>query len=740
MSVQDFHSVPALPDRARAFRWGYFSLRLLLVGVLLETAMLLPSGRDVPDRFRFREGEVARERVVAPYDFQVAKEEATLRREQERAAASVEPVFSADARISTEMLGRFAQFQEKALGAALDPDLEPAERAARIRGLGVPLSAENATALSASGRASRVLQQLGDWLHDLYDNGVVAEKRGGRIQGYAAVSLRDGATEVPRAATKLLDRRQAVEAVQSKARVAFRSDPRGVRLATQLAEYFVQPNVVYDQAETDFRRVQARDRVPATFDSVLKDQLIVDANQVVTREDLRRLRSLQSLQAARRGRTEFLYPPVARMLLMLLFIAVFVVYLRMELPAVYNDNAMLSMFTLLTVVVMVLAEVMVAGFGLSEFTVPIALAPLVVATLLEKRPALMFTLMLMVVVTAVNQLRAPFVPLAVMGGITAVYSVSRLRHRWEFGRAFLTIALANIAAILAWDLAQAASASVVLRNLMWGSVNAAAAVAMAYLLLPVVEIAFGLTSDIKLLELSDLNRPLLKRMQLEAAGTYHHSMVVGSLAEAAAEAVGANSLLARVAAYYHDIGKMEKPDYYMENELGPKRSPHDKLAPSMSALVLRSHIADGLEMARRERLPKAVQDAIPEHHGTMVMAWFYDKALRLDPTARREDYCYPGPKPKSKESAILMLADGVESASRMLDRASASRIPGLVARIIEERVHQGQLDECGLTIQDLARIREAFVRVLRGRFHVRKPYPDLKRRTRPDADLRRESG
>ncbi len=361
------------------------------------------------------------------------------------------------------------------------------------------------------------------------------------------------------------------------------------------------------------------------------------------------------------------------------------------------------------------------------------------ASLLEKRPALTFTLMLTVVAMSVSELPAQFVPVAVMGGVTAVYSVSRLRHRWEFVSAFVTMTVANLAAILAWDLARAGSIGMLARDTLWGAVGAFLSVTIAFLLLPVVERLFGLTSDITLLELSDLNRPLLKRLQLEAPGTYHHSMVVGSLAEAAAEAVGANSLLARVQAYYHDIGKLEKSEYFAENEPVSGRSLHDKLAPNLSVIVVKSHIKEGLDLARRERLPKAVRDAIPEHHGTMVMAYFYVKAQETDPNVRREDFSYPGPKPRSKETAILMLADGVEGASRALEEPTPSRIRNLVNRIVEERMHQGQLDECAITLQELARVREAFYPVLTATFHVRTPYPDeIKRKGRTESETRRE--
>src|SRR5207249_6604844 len=209
-------------------------------------------------------------------------------------------------------------------------------------------------------------------------------------------------------------------------------------------------------------------------------------------------------------------------------------------------------------------------------------------------------------------------------------------HPWHFARAFVTIALATLAATLAWALARVISTQALMGDAMGGGASAFLSVSLAFMLLPMVEHLFGLTSDITLLELSDLNRPLLKRLQLEAPGTYHHSMVVGSLAEAAAEAIGANSLLARVCAYYHDIGKLSKPEYYAENEPAFARSRHERLTPSMSTLVVRSHITEGLELARKDRLPRAVQNAIPEHHGTMVMAFFYHKALEQDPLARRE--------------------------------------------------------------------------------------------------------
>jgi len=740
MTTSDIPSSgPALPDRARTFRWGHHAARLAMVVVLLAAAAILPTGQGALERLRYREGDIARERVVAPTDFRVQKDDVTLRREQEEAALAVPPVFVVDQRARTDAAERWSAFQEHALAVVSDPAVGPRERAEKLKVLGVTLDGAAAEALAVPGRARRALTELGPWLIEALDAGVVDEKRGGFILGYRNITLRDGDLEMTAPATQFMDRREALDRIERHARTAFGADTRGVSLALAIAGPFVVPSVSYDRAETEWRRSNAKSAVPDMVGMVKKDELIVDANERVSREAVLKLRSLRNLEAARRTQTEHLYPPLARMLLMLLFISAFATYLRMELPWVFADSGMLAMFTVLTLLVLACVVAIVPMAGLSEFAVPLALAPLVVASLMEKRPALVFTLILSVLVMAVAELRAPFVAVAMMGGVTAVYSVQRLRHRWHFVRAFFAIALANTAAILAWDLARSVPAQGMVRDGMWGMLSALFATAVAFGLLPLVEQIFRLTSDITLLELSDLNRPLLRRMQLEAPGTYHHSMVVGSLAEAAAEAIGANSLLARVQAYYHDIGKLSKPEYYAENEPASSRSRHDKLTPSMSALVVKSHISEGLDMAKSQRLPRAVRNAIPEHHGTMVMAFFFHKALEADPTARREDYSYPGPRPRSKETAILMLADGVEGASRALAEPTPSRIRGLVQRIIEERVRDGQLDDANITIQELARIRESFIPVLTAIFHVRAPYPTAPRPAgKRESDLRRD--
>lgn len=256
--------------------------------------------------------------------------------------------------------------------------------------------------------------------------------------------------------------------------------------------------------------------------------------------------------------------------------------------------------------------------------------------------------------------------------------------------------------------------------------------------LPFFENIFRVTTPIKLLELSNPNQPLLRRLLLEAPGTYHHSIIVGNLAEAAAEVIGADSLLVRVAAYYHDVGKTKRPYFFVENQL-MQDNPHDKLAPTLSTLIITSHIKDGVDMASRSGLPESVINIIREHHGTTLVPYFYHKATESakEELVDEKEFRYVGPKPQTTESAIVMLADSVEAAVRSLSRPTPGRIEGLIRKIIKERLQDGQFDECDLTLKDLDAVANAFVRVLSGIYHPRIEYPDV---VQKDADTKKAQG
>jgi putative nucleotidyltransferase with HDIG domain len=266
-----------------------------------------------------------------------------------------------------------------------------------------------------------------------------------------------------------------------------------------------------------------------------------------------------------------------------------------------------------------------------------------------------------------------------------------------------------------------------LYKLGFGFTGGLVAAVMVTGIVPLIESLFRYTTNIKLLELANMNNPLLRDLMVQAPGTYHHSIIVGNLAEAAAENIGVNPLMVRVAAYYHDIGKIRKPQYFIEN-IGGQENRHDKLAPSMSALILMAHVKDGVEMARESRLGRDLGDIIRQHHGTSLMKFFYDKAKsKADPEVEQideRDYRYPGPKPQTREAALIMLADAIEAASRTLTDPTPARIQGMVQKIINNIFIDGQLDECELTLKDINNIAKSFKLVLGGIFHHRVDYPE----------------
>jgi putative nucleotidyltransferase with HDIG domain len=303
--------------------------------------------------------------------------------------------------------------------------------------------------------------------------------------------------------------------------------------------------------------------------------------------------------------------------------------------------------------------------------------------------------------------------------------VRGVQSRVKIAKAAIPIAIAYVISILFLHFLEYTFNVTILKEMAIGAVNALFSPILAMgLLIPLEQIS-GITTDLTLLELSDLNRPLLRKLALEAPGTYHHSIVVGNLAEAAAEAIGANPLLARAGAYYHDIGKIENKEYFIENQ-GNGDNIHDLISPETSASILRDHITKGLALAKKYRLPQIVSDFIPQHHGKNLMVFFYHKALKQSEsdTIDLEKFRYPGPNPQSREAAILMLADIVEAASRSLKNPELIDIKKAVDQSIEARLDEGGFDDCDLTLKDIKQIREAFIRVLSGTIHQRIEYPD----------------
>ncbi len=362
---------------------------------------------------------------------------------------------------------------------------------------------------------------------------------------------------------------------------------------------------------------------------------------------------------------------------------------------------------------------------LNVYLLPISGIAMLLVLLLNARTTLMVALIFSLVFGLATQGRFDFFLTMFLGSGLAIILLRNARKRSQLLNAGVLVGALNFLSIIFFGFYEGRVLTDILRDAAWGFGGGLLSSFLVMGLLHIFEMMFNITTNITLLELSDLNNPILKDLILKAPGTYHHSLIVGNLAEAACDAISANSLLARVGAYYHDIGKIEKAEYFSENELEPK-SRHDDLTPTMSALVITNHVKDGIEVAKKYKLPQALINFIGQHHGTSLIYFFYQRALERakdESLLKEEDFRYHGPKPQTKEAAVVLLADAVEASSRTLSDPTPAKIKELSQRIINNKFIDGQLDECDLSLKDLNKIAESFTRILTGIFHSRVEYP-----------------
>lgn len=415
-------------------------------------------------------------------------------------------------------------------------------------------------------------------------------------------------------------------------------------------------------------------------------------------------------------------------ILSILFIGIVIFYLMHHHDEILKDEKHLLIFT-----ITLLGTALVSKFAVlvSGYFVPIAMASVLIALLYDGRLSLIGTILLCLMAGLLtNEVRD--VVVAFVGGCVAIFGVSRVSNRFHLISAAFLVMTANILTILAFSLLENESPGQFAHYAFWGGLNGLLSVSLAIFILPFLEYFSGAATPFRLLELSNPNEPLLRKLLVEAPGTYHHSILVANLAENAAQSVRANSLLVRAGAYYHDIGKMRRPYFFIENQMGGE-NPHDKLNPYLSTLIVTAHTKDGLEMARAHHLPKEVQDIIVQHHGTRPVNYFYHQAVTKEgaDNVNRDDFRHEGPRPQSKEAAILMLSDGVEAATRSLAKPTPSKIEQTVRQVIREIMLDGQLDESSLSFKDLDVLIGTFIRLLTGMYHHRIEYPDTSKLALP---------
>ncbi len=504
-------------------------------------------------------------------------------------------------------------------------------------------------------------------------------------------------------------------------------------LADSIVKWFIKPNYFFDAVNTQANRDAAVNAIEPVY--ISKDELLVSEGDIVDAHTYERLTNAGLLKDS-----TTVWPYLGLLLLSALLTFLLYYTIRRMHPAIHQDNSkliMLLVINLTVILIFVLIGLMNKGVQNPAlgYLAPLALGVMLITTLYSLRFAIVNGVILSFVVsiifnmdsTLIFDYRYGFVLL--IGAIAGGFAMKHIKQRSSLFIAGLVVSAATMVAIvvIVFLSSHHYTPTQMLQTTIFGILNGLISAILMIGILPLLESVFGVLSPVKLMELSNANHPLLRKLLIETPGTYHHSLIVGNLAESAAEAIGADGLLARVGAYYHDIGKTKRPSFFVENQLNIS-NPHDKISPIISKNIIIAHTTDGLEMLRTHKLPSAIQDIAVQHHGTSVLKFFYNKALKeakeTGETVNRDDYRYLGPKSQSKEAAIVGIADSLEAAVRSMNNLSNEDIEELIEKIIKDDMVDNQFSECDLTFKELEIISESMLANLKGIFHSRIEYPD----------------
>ena len=754
---------------ARPPRWRGWSLLgnfFLLLVLWLSGVLFINLGG--PQRYvGLAEGQRAPATVVAAVDFDCVNMTASelLRRQAGERAV---PVFT----IQTAPLNAAWRIQEKLADRALSlrrgsvaPATGVVEAGSTNRGvsekalesdltvaadlLGLSVPGEALANLFPSGREMDVLKELKECLSEVWMNGILSEaERESGFQGLSQSLTIDivampesGASPIYRTA-HLSDLPSVEMALEAFVKTAHqRLSKQGVEVAEKtlegVARPSIRPNLSYDERSTHERRVAVWRTMEPVLMTVRAGTTLMEERATVNAQTVEMINAYNRRMAERESSYDRRMKRAGDASLMLIVLVVCVGWLHSTQPGAYSHTRrkwLLVLLGLLAITIESLYHYVSVSLNwispwLVPFLMPITLSTMLAALMLGPSAALAIGLWSGLSAALMFDRNFEMLLLGLGGSVMAVVLLRNVRKRSQVMRAGLGVGLLKGVMALALAAMYQHLPNTFLMQVAGGILSGCLAALLALLLLPFMEWLFRYTTDISFLELTDMSHPLLQRLAIEAPGTYHHSLMVGAIGQAAANRIGANGLLVAVCAHFHDIGKLAKPEFFIENQRGGE-NPHDNLAPSMSALVIQSHVKEGLTLAKRHKLPQPVCDVIATHHGTTLTSYFYQVAKRaLKEAGMAEDsglehsFRYDGPKPWTREQAILMLADTVEAASRSLEKPTPNRIAEMVETLMRDKLLDGQIDLCPVTLKDLHNIRASFVFSLTNILHGRNPYP-----------------
>jgi cyclic-di-AMP phosphodiesterase PgpH len=664
------------------------TIRIVLIACLFIALFSLFVLNTRPEIYRLEVGEISSEDIYAPSDI-VDKSATELRRQQ--AEESVDLVYKLDLTVQIDIEKKTDNF------FLLLDSVKKSEGVDKAQKL-TTLEQESNISLGNS---------LYNTLLDASENDL--KTLSGNIKYIINQILSERITE-----QQLNDKRSDI-------REFFMNLPKKSKLneiGADIAVMTLRPNMYYDEPTTLAKKQQEREKVEQVV--IQKGTIIVNKGKEVTEPQIQLLKAYGLLYIG--GSSFELQIYAGYGIIISICLVIMGLYLKRLDKKLWASNSTIFLISLIAVITLVITMVVK---NISSYLIILPAGTMLISILVSPRVAILSNIMMSILAGFLGGFDMSVVAIMLLAGILGAEMVSRTQHRSTFILAGLAVSLVSLLIIFSVGILNREDIYRMLNNGMYGAIGGILSAVLTIGTLPFFESTFDIITPLKLLELSNPNQPILRRLLIEAPGTYYHSILVGNLAEAAAEEIGANPLLCRVGAYYHDIGKLKRPYFFKENQI-TKDNPHDKITPNLSALVITSHVKDGVEIARKSKLPSAVARIIEEHHGNTLVAYFYHKALNTEGIEAVEEgkFRYPFRKPQTQEAAIVMLADSVEAYIRSLSEPTQDQVEQGVRKIIKDKLNDAQLDWCDLTLKDLEMIGQAFMKVLAGIFHDRIEYPE----------------
>lgn len=703
------------------FRHDYQSqiLTYTLIGIYFLLIYFISPVERSSNLQIFKIDDIVDRDIIAEFDFPILKNSDELKKEREDAAKKVYTVYhlmdqmaTAKTRQIRQMFTYLHTYRKDSILLSLKLNTKPDSIAAFLNKKSLHLLEQNIVHAFSTAYQQGLCRDIKD----------VTKNASGDIITIKNTLTRDAVV------SSLSDEKSLIRDIQKKSDWFVQGSKVKLDFVYQLTMHFFEPNLVFDETQTRLLKEQARNSVPVSSGYVKKEEKIIGQHERITTDIYQKLISSQQiLEKEKSGNLNLsmsFFPEVAKFFIVLSIVIAYLTILFFYDPVFYRCQRNIILLMILTFVPLFLLSIVSQELPSLLYFLPLPTFIILISIFTGSTIALFTSFYLAVLIGVFLNMNYHqfFIFWIIM--LVSSYSVRTVRKRKDFYRSMIMIPAAYVFMLLVNYINLIVYESSLWHNLIYGVCSGFLSPIIAIGLLPIFESLFSMTTDMTLLEMSDLNHPLLQKMAVEAPGTYNHSLIVGLLAESAAKAIHANSLKARVGSYFHDIGKITKPEYFIENQSGDNK--HDRLSPTMSSLIISSHVKEGIELARQYKLPNEIREIIQEHHGKTLIKCFYKKAVEQNKemNGMEEEFKYPGPPPHSKEAAIVMLADSIEAASRTLKNPTVSRLKSLIDEMIKEKFINNELDECSLTFKDLSMIGEAFLTILSGRFHTRIDYPD----------------